>query len=318
MTSILFPIFASYKALRTSDPAVLTPWLMYWTTLSLFLLVESQLHFILSWIPFYAWLRLGVHLYLVLPGKQGSVFIYREYIHPFLEEHERQIDRLISDGHAKAKAAGMDALKRGIEYVRTQILGLPPKQESPKPSRNVSYSTYLMDRFAMPSARQGLASAGTSDIFGLLGKAIQQTTYPDSTSRSAQADDLSQSGTLIPPSLSGPERTDFIATQRNRLLTLLQAFDIEADTAVASSAQPRTAAPRQPSSRKSYLAPSDSTYMSQSRSESDFDDLGYEPMPDPEQFRAMPVERKETTGWSHWIWGNYGEKDSVVDPRKDE
>ncbi|KAK0334468.1 hypothetical protein LTR94_016600, partial [Friedmanniomyces endolithicus] len=67
VTSILFPIFASYKALRTSDPANLAPWLMYWTTLSLFLLVESQLYFILYWVPFYPWIRLGIHLYLVLP-----------------------------------------------------------------------------------------------------------------------------------------------------------------------------------------------------------------------------------------------------------
>ncbi|KAI7151055.1 hypothetical protein KC319_g13749, partial [Hortaea werneckii] len=104
VTSILFPIFASYKALRTSDPANLAPWLMYWPTLSLFLLVESQLYFILYWVPFYSWIRLGIHLYLVAPGQQGSVYIYREYIHPFLEEHERQIDRMISDGHEKAKA----------------------------------------------------------------------------------------------------------------------------------------------------------------------------------------------------------------------
>ncbi|KAI7300995.1 hypothetical protein KC315_g16899, partial [Hortaea werneckii] len=110
VTSILFPIFASYKALRTSDPANLAPWLMYWPTLSLFLLVESQLYFILYWVPFYSWIRLGIHLYLVAPGQQGSVYIYREYIHPFLEEHERQIDRMISDGHEKAKAAGMDVV----------------------------------------------------------------------------------------------------------------------------------------------------------------------------------------------------------------
>lgn len=47
--TILFPIFASYKALRTPDPAQLTPWLMYWVVLSCFSLVESWSWFILSW-----------------------------------------------------------------------------------------------------------------------------------------------------------------------------------------------------------------------------------------------------------------------------
>ena len=299
---------------------------MYWTTLSLFLLVESQLYFILSWVPFYSWIRFGVHLYLVLPGKQGSVFIYKEYIHPFLEEHERQIDTMISEGHAKAKAAGMDAVKKGIEYIRVQILGMPPQRPSPAPSRNVSYTTYLMSRFAMPSAREGLASAGTTDVFAMLGKAMQQMSYPDSTTRDEQARDLTQSGSLIPPSLSGEERNDFVNTQRERLQTLLQAFDREAlseNQGATSSAQPRASAPRQPASRKSYLAPSDSTYMHKSRSESEFEDLGYETMPDPEQFRAPEARppnpsRRESAGWSNWIWGNYGERDSVIDPRKNQ
>ena len=82
--SVLLPVFFSYKALRTSDPALLAPWLMYWTTLALFLAVENQFNFILRWVPLYSWIRLGVHLYLVLPGQQGSVFIYKEHIHPFL------------------------------------------------------------------------------------------------------------------------------------------------------------------------------------------------------------------------------------------
>ena len=304
---------------------------MYWTTLSLFLLVESQLYFILYWVPFYAWIRLGIHLYLVLPGKQGSVYIYKEYIHPFLEEHERQIDRMISGGHAKAKEAGLDALKKGVEYVRVQFLGMEAQQPSPQPSRNVSYSTYLMDRFAMPSARQGLASAGTSDIFNLIGKALQQTTYPDSTTREAQAEDLADSHTLIPPTLHGEERTDFITTQRERLRTLLQAFDSEAyndpafPPSTTTSTEPRSSMPRQPSSRKPYLAPNESTYMHKSRSESEFEDLAYEPMPDPDQFRPKAPQRGErpqsskgSAGWSNWIWGNYGEKDSVIDPRKEQ
>jgi receptor expression-enhancing protein 1/2/3/4 len=307
---------------------------MYWTTLSLFLLVENQLYFILSWVPFYSWIRLGIHLYLVLPGKQGSVFIYKEYIHPFLEEHERQIDQMISEGHAKAKAAGMDAVKKGVEYVRVNILGQEPRRPTPPPSRNVSYSTYLFNRFAMPSAREGLAVAGTSDLFSLLGKAMQQTTYPSSEFREEQARDLASSGTLIPPTLSGEERESFISTQRERLRTLLQAFDAEAfnaDLGATSSAQPRSSMPRQPSSRKSYLAPQDGPgYMHKSRSEFEFEDLGYEAMPDPEQFRVYdnederPVPQKkpstsgESAGWSNWIWGSYGEKDSAINVPKKE
>ncbi|MBE7182044.1 MAG: HVA22/TB2/DP1 family protein, partial [Terriglobus roseus] len=74
MTTVLFPIFASYKALRTlpPDPSALSPWLMYWVILSLVTIAESYLYFVLSNVPFYPWLRLFAHLYLVLPGQQGA------------------------------------------------------------------------------------------------------------------------------------------------------------------------------------------------------------------------------------------------------
>lgn len=49
VASFLFPLFASYKALKTSDPAQLTPWLMYWVVLACALLVESWTEFILVW-----------------------------------------------------------------------------------------------------------------------------------------------------------------------------------------------------------------------------------------------------------------------------
>lgn len=47
--TILFPVFASYKALRSSDPSQLAPWLMYWVVLSVILLVESWTVFIIGW-----------------------------------------------------------------------------------------------------------------------------------------------------------------------------------------------------------------------------------------------------------------------------
>lgn len=52
MITILFPIFASYKALRSADPSQLAPWLMYWVVLSVVLLVESWTVFVIGWYVF--------------------------------------------------------------------------------------------------------------------------------------------------------------------------------------------------------------------------------------------------------------------------
>lgn len=47
--TILFPIFASYKALRSSETSQLAPLLVYWVVLSVVLLAESWTVFILGW-----------------------------------------------------------------------------------------------------------------------------------------------------------------------------------------------------------------------------------------------------------------------------
>ncbi|MBE3045693.1 HVA22/TB2/DP1 family protein [Candidatus Bathyarchaeota archaeon] len=49
VASFLLPVFASYKALKTADPAQLTPWLMYWVVFGCALLVESWTEWFLSW-----------------------------------------------------------------------------------------------------------------------------------------------------------------------------------------------------------------------------------------------------------------------------
>ncbi|KAF7553726.1 hypothetical protein G7046_g7029 [Stylonectria norvegica] len=156
MTSFLFPIFASYKALKTSDPAELTPWLMYWVVFSICLLAESWVYFIVSWIPFYGYIRLFFFLYLILPQTQGARLIYQEYIHPWLEENETQIDEFISSAHNRITAAGISYLKIAIEQFKTKVLGLPPSAPAPAAAESYSSQTYtqsLLARFSVPAAK---------------------------------------------------------------------------------------------------------------------------------------------------------------------
>ncbi|KAL1301867.1 hypothetical protein AAFC00_006049 [Neodothiora populina] len=339
VTSVCFPVYASYKALRTSDPAQLTPWLMYWTTLSLFMATESFFHPIISWFPFYSWIRFGTHLYLVMPGQQGSVYLYQTYIHPFLAHHEREIDSGIAQSHERAKQAGLQYLKQAIEWARVNVLGLQPRRPTPPPSRNVSYTSSLLSRFNMPAARDGLASAGAGDLFSLLGSAMQQATgagaASDSSARSAQAHDLAASGNLIPAHLSNAEKMEFVFAQRDRLRTLLQAFESEDITQPVSGSSssnsggrrtPENTPPMRGSPFMRQNAPSD---MQKSRSEAEFEDLAYEDVPSsaamgdsasqhrvPSSNNLPPTQRQAS--WSKWVWGNYGEKDSVLEAKKDE
>ncbi|EGY16194.1 hypothetical protein VD0002_g2530 [Verticillium dahliae] len=253
VASFLFPLFASYKALKTSDPAQLTPWLMYWVVLACVLLVESWTEWFLGWIPFYAYLRLFFLLYLVLPQTQGARLLYETYVHPFLEDNETQIEAFIADLHDRAKAAGISYIRQAIEFIKTNVFGLPPSPPEPESPRAASYAPQsytqsLLARFSVPNARwapppQPASSGSTGgDFYSLLAGAVsaatRSATSPGSGSGAGSGVDAHRGGGggggwggLIPSNLTGAtEKMSFIAAQRERLNVVLDGLDREAQT----------------------------------------------------------------------------------------
>lgn len=119
-------------------------------------------------------------------------------------------------------------MKRFIDFVKENILGLQPKtRSSPSPIREGSYAQNLLSRFNLPSARQGLA-APAGDFYGLLSAALGHAGTTGG-SREVQVEEMSRSGTLIPQEIkSAAEKMTFLAAQRERLRMLLTVLDKEA------------------------------------------------------------------------------------------
>jgi hypothetical protein len=76
--------------------------------------------------PFYAYLRLFLLSYLVLPQTQGARLLYQSYIQPFLAQHEADIDIFISHARNRARAVGLQYLKRAMNFMKENLLGLQP------------------------------------------------------------------------------------------------------------------------------------------------------------------------------------------------
>ncbi|KAL8730055.1 MAG: hypothetical protein Q9181_004800 [Wetmoreana brouardii] len=296
--TILFPIFASYKALRTSDPAQLTPWLMYWVVISCFSLIEYWTFFIVSWLPFYAYLRLFLLSYLVLPQTQGARLIYQSYIHPFLAHHESDIDIFITNAHDRARAAGLQYLKRAIDFVKQNVLGMQA-HHAPPPSKGETYAQNLLSRFNLPSARQGLA-APASDFYGLLSAAIGQV-GAGGASRDDQVEAMSRSGTLIPKDITNnAEKMSFLATQRERLRVLLTALDKE-----ASDLSNEEMIEQDIERRLGGASHEDD--LKKSRSEADFDTID-----DKEDLGSEKIGMTTVGGWMPWNWGQSAKGETVA------
>ncbi|KAF2464709.1 uncharacterized protein BDR25DRAFT_271326 [Lindgomyces ingoldianus] len=295
-TTVLFPAFASYKALHTSDPAVLAPWLIYFIVLSLFHLVENTFDFVLTWVPFYAWFRFFIHLYLILPGSQGATFLYTEYIDPFLYHHEREIDDFITDAHDRARSAGLAYLQQGIEWVKVNALGFAPRQPSPPPSRGASYAQTFMSRFNMPSARPD------TDLYSLVTQALSGASALYAGNREAQAEELNRSSTLIPDSIrNNDDRLKHVAAQRERLAALMSAFDRE---------HANIKSQREGGSR--YY---EGGGLSKSRSEAEFDRIERDEASNPPYPTTPPAFDRRTSqgGWMPWNW-RAGQRPEEEDP----
>ncbi|OQE27838.1 hypothetical protein PENSTE_c004G03920 [Penicillium steckii] len=220
--TILFPIFASYKALRSADPSQLAPWLMYWVVLSVILLAESWTVFIIGWFPFYSWIRLFFMSYLVLPQTQGARLLYQDYVDPFLTHHEREIEELIGRTHERAKALGLQYFYMAIDFIREKVMGLPPqRQPPPPPAGPASYAQSLLSRFNLPTATGAspTAPAASNDWYSVLSSTLGSMTSTGK-SREAREEELSASGTLLQrhlQNMSSTQKADYISAQRQVL-----------------------------------------------------------------------------------------------------
>lgn len=235
VATFLFPVFASYKALKANDPSQLTPWLMYWVVIACILVVESWTGWILCWFPFYQEIRAGFMLWLVLPQFQGATRLYVEHVHPTLDAHEREIEEFITRTHDQAKAAGVEYIRKLIDYAREALFGtlqqahqaaIQSSQNSPPPEDPTSFVQNLFTRWRVPPITPYAPQMAT-DFYHFLSSALQQQEQRNP----AVGDGMPNSATLIPPGIEGKvEKTRFIELQRERLKVVMAALDQEMNT----------------------------------------------------------------------------------------
>jgi hypothetical protein len=268
-------------------------------------------------IPFYSWIRLGFLLYLILPQTQGARVLYQTHVQPFLHDNELAIDDFISSAHDRAKAAGITYIKQAIELIKQHVLSLPPKEPTPPPTPSTyTYAQSLLARFNLPSARPAFpinpipgATSTANDFYALLASAVTAATGTSST----QVRDLSNSGTLIPPTIDGEERLTFIAAQRERLSILLSALDKE-----ASNLQNEGVKPLAPKTMPSMFFDGSSgteeepterpksamSGLSTRRSEADFENIDAESGTEEVENTRRQAKRTQSSGsWMPWSWG---------------
>ena len=97
LTGFIYPVYGSYKALRTEDGSDDTMWLTYWVVFACFNLIESFTDFLMQRIPMYFFVKLVFLLWCFLPQTKGAGVIYNNIINPLISKYEAKIDKNLAD-----------------------------------------------------------------------------------------------------------------------------------------------------------------------------------------------------------------------------
>ena len=92
--AVLYPAFMSFVALETDTPEDDKQWLTYWVCYGCFAILDQFAGFILSFIPFYFFLKMAFLIWCMHPATQGATIVYNNYILPFYNEHAAEIETL--------------------------------------------------------------------------------------------------------------------------------------------------------------------------------------------------------------------------------
>jgi len=109
LVGFVYPMYASFKALKTPIKDDDTEWLTYWVVYGFCTLVEDFCNSIFeetSWSTIYFCAKIVFLLWLYLPQTKGSNMVFKTVVEPILSKYESQIDREVDKGENAAAQFG--------------------------------------------------------------------------------------------------------------------------------------------------------------------------------------------------------------------
>ena len=113
--TVIYPAIQSIKAIESDGGDDDKEWLTYWTIFGIATLADEFAGFLLTFIPFYFYLRPVFFVFLMAPQTKGAMFLYKNFVGPLLKNNKEAIQNFIDEIKGSAgelqKAAKEQALK---------------------------------------------------------------------------------------------------------------------------------------------------------------------------------------------------------------
>ncbi|XP_027065003.1 HVA22-like protein f [Coffea arabica] len=82
---LLYPLYASMRAIESPSTLDDQQWLTYWMLYSFLTLFELSIWKILQWLPFWPYVKLLFCMWLVLPIFNGAAYIYENLVRKYVK-----------------------------------------------------------------------------------------------------------------------------------------------------------------------------------------------------------------------------------------
>ncbi|KAF6161514.1 hypothetical protein GIB67_009393 [Kingdonia uniflora] len=105
---LLYPLYASVMAIESTSKVDDDQWLAYWILYSFLTLMEMVLEPVLTWIPIWYDIKLGLVAWLVLPQLRGAAFIYERFVRQTLRQYGGAKFSVAKDHSLNGKTKLMD------------------------------------------------------------------------------------------------------------------------------------------------------------------------------------------------------------------
>ncbi|EEF41994.1 HVA22-like protein f [Ricinus communis] len=114
---LLFPLYASLRAIESPSTLDDQQWLTYWIIYSFTTLFELSCYKILVWLPFWPYIKLLFCMWLVLPIFNGAAYIYENMVRKYVKIGGRVSGNYSDDQRKVLQMMSLDARKSVVQYV---------------------------------------------------------------------------------------------------------------------------------------------------------------------------------------------------------
>ncbi|MBZ3880333.1 Receptor expression-enhancing protein 4 [Sciurus carolinensis] len=137
---MLYPAYASYKAVKTKNIREYVRWMMYWIVFAIFMAAETFTDIFISWFPFYYEIKMAFVLWLLSPYTKGASLLYRKFVHPSLSRHEKEIDTYIVQAKERSYETVLSLGKRSLNMAASAAVQAATKSQGALAGRLRSFS----------------------------------------------------------------------------------------------------------------------------------------------------------------------------------